>query len=356
MKKHQRLVAILGVNFVVLGVGIVMLELVFGAWLNPSGLNRLNLIKNRSFTYDVSGLYEMGSPVIKYTRDKYGLRGTYGDDPSRIDLLTVGGSTTDQRSVADGLTWQDVLLQQFASNGTLLVMANAGVDGQSTVGHIKNFDWWFPYIPDLKPKYILFYVGLNDFHVEGATDVLLQPSLFSKMKDNSALWHLVRTIRGVFKATRAQIGHQRIDFAALHWTEKPLQNNYDFLAPRLDAFEQRLLILVDKTRSFGSQPVFVTQPSRQYRITNTGIVGHTDVTTYEGHQINGVDYWHIMKQFNNVVEVVCRERHASFIDLAAEPAWEDADFYDFAHMTPPGARKVGIRLFEGLRPIVAAPE
>ena len=42
-------------------------------------------------------------------------------------------------------------------NGKDVYVVNAGVDGQSTVGHIKNFDWWFPNIPDLKVKYFLFY-------------------------------------------------------------------------------------------------------------------------------------------------------------------------------------------------------
>ena len=39
---------------------------------------------------------------------------------------------------------------------------------------------------------------------------------------------------------------------------------------------------------------------------------------------------------------------ATFIDLAAEPVWDDADFYDFEHMTPAGAAKVGRCLFDEL--------
>jgi hypothetical protein len=323
----------------------------------PGGLNRLNLIRGRTFTYDVSELYEYDPPIIKYTRDKYGLRGTYGDDPSRIDLLTVGGSTTDQHSVTDGLTWQDVLEKQFAAHGTTVVVANAGVDGQSAFGHIRDFDRWFPYIPNLKPKFILYYVGLNDFYIESdeySCDVLVHQTLLGTMKNNSALWHLFRTIRGAFKATRAQIGHRRIEFAALQWTNKPLQKSYDFVSPRLDAYAERLRILVNRTRHFGSQPILVTQPSRQYRVLKDGVQGRADVTGYEGRQINGVDYYYMMKEFNKVMETVCREQHAFFIDLAPESNWEDADFYDFAHMTPRGARKVGIHLFENLRPIITA--
>ena len=33
---------------------------------------------------------------------------------------------------------------------------------EASVGHIKNLKWWFPYVPDLHPKYILYYIGINE--------------------------------------------------------------------------------------------------------------------------------------------------------------------------------------------------
>jgi hypothetical protein len=357
MKRYNRIFGIFLVNLAVLGVGIVIIELLFGAWLNPINPNRLNLIKDRTLEYDISGLYETESPIIKYSRDKYGLRGAYSDDPSRIDLLTVGGSTTDQRYISDGSTWQDVLQKQFASVGTPIVVANAGVNGQSTVGHIKNFDWWFPSVPHLKPKYILFYIGLNDFYIDRDNsnyDPLVNPdrhSLFAAIREKSALWHLARTIRGAYMATGVLkiVDYGKVDFAMVQWTREPLQNDYVFMSSRLDAYAQRLRILVDRTRDFGSKPIFVTQPSRHYRLTKNGVQGRTNVITYEGRQINGVDHYHMLRQFNSVMEAVCRERQVFFIDLAAESEWEDGDFYNFGHMTPRGARKVGLYLFARLR-------
>jgi hypothetical protein len=360
MKPYRRALAIVAVNLAVLAVGIGILELRFGAWLNPLRLNRLNLVKARTLTFDVSGLYEGPSPLITYSRDQYGLRGTYGSDPARIDLLTVGGSTTDQRYLADGATWQDVLQEQFAAIGRPLMVANAGVDGQSTFGHIKNFDWWFPYIPHLKPKYILYNVGLNDFYVDVSPspyDDLVRPSLVATMKDNSALWHLVRTASGAYQAARVlKIGHRRIDFEAVQWTNEPLQDGYTFIAPRLDGYAARLRILVDRTRRLGSTPIFVSQPSRHFRRTPQGIQGRAELTPYAGRQINGVDRYYMMRLFIQVMEAVCRERNAAFIDLAADTDWTDHDFYDFNHTTPAGARKLGLRLFAKLRPIVGVAE
>jgi len=131
------------VNFTLLVIGILVAEIFFGNWFYPDNLNRLNIIRSRTVKYDIAGLYDSSSKAISITRDQYGLRGAF-QLPADIDILTVGGSTTDQRYITDGKTWQDVLQQKFESIGKNVKVANAGVDGQSTFGHIKNFDWWFP--------------------------------------------------------------------------------------------------------------------------------------------------------------------------------------------------------------------
>lgn len=360
MNRYKRAVGIFLVNLAVLGVGIVIVELVFGTWFNPNNLNRLNLIKDMTFSYDVSGLYETASPNIKYSRDRYGLRGVYGDDPSRINILTVGGSTTDQRYISDGLTWQDVLQSALASAGTPVVVANAGVDGQSTFGHIKDFDWWFPYVPHLKPRYVLFYIGLNDTYIDDDSEyddlVHIVPNpLIAAIKENSAVYHLLRTIRGSFRATAVlKIGHTKVDFTKVQWTGEALQQEYAFLSPRLDAFANRLRVLVDKTRKLGSEPIFVTQASRHFKRVENEIRGRADVMAFLfGRKINGVDYYHLIGRFNGVMATVAREKQVVFVDLAADWKGEDGDFYDWAHMTPRGARKVGLYLFENLRDVVS---
>jgi hypothetical protein len=39
------------------------------------------------------------------------------------------------------------------------------------------------------------------------------------------------------------------------------------------SYAERLRILVDRSRKFGSEPIFVTQPSRKYRLTMNGVEG-----------------------------------------------------------------------------------
>jgi len=354
MTRTKRALAILSANAVVLAFGIAVIELAFGAWLGTNKLNRLNLIRDCVLKYDVSAMYDVPNPIITYSRDRYGLRGSHAT-PSSIDILTVGGSTTDQRYIRDGETWQDVLQRRFEKAGRTVIVANAGVDGQSTFGHAMNFKWWFPNIPGLAPDYVLFYVGLNDFYIDVGDewDHLLGDdrsfSLSRTVSENSALWHLARTLRGMYRAEVQEIRHRSTDFQGVEWTPQALQNDYGFMKPRLDAYARRLRILSDMTQELGAKPIFVSQPSRKYRLTPQGIEGLDKVSSYGGHQVNGVDYCHMMKRLDRVTEAVSIEKGARFVDLASHADWDDADFYDFEHMTPQGAEKVGNLLYDALR-------
>jgi len=351
----KRLVAILLVNLILIGLGVIVLELIFGNWIRPDNLNKLNIIRSRTISYDITDLYDHPSNTITYSRDEYGLRGSF-EEPDEIDILTVGGSTTDQRYISDGQTWQDVIQYRFRSIGKNVVVANAGVDGQSTYGHIKNFDWWFPCIPNLKPKYILFYVGLNDFYNEGGSryDALVrnEKSFRQVLREKSAIYHAFRTLEGIYKARIVhEVGHiGSIDFSEMEWTTTPLQKDYDMLMDKqLSEYAERLTILIARTREFGSEPIFVTQPSRRYRFNEGSLKGTKTPLQYGGVLINGVDYYHMMRRLDSVTCSTSLEHNVMCIDMAKDNLWEDEDFYDFWHMTPTGAKKAGDYLFEGLK-------
>jgi len=354
MLKKRGIVSILLINLCFTVLGGTVLELIFGNWIHADNLNRLNIIRSRCIEYETRGLYDTAPTTSIYTRDQYGLRGSF-ERPSEIDILTVGGSTTDQRYITDGQTWQDVIQHRFQSIGKKVILANAGIDGQSTLGHIKNFEWWFPHIPNLKPRFVLFYVGLNDFyrdedrHYDSITD---QENGFLRnlLREKSAIYHLIRTLHGMYQAEVVYgIGHKRVDFSKVEWTTVPQQDSYDLLMDgRLKNYDRRLNILISRTQEFGSTSVFVTQPSRRYRIRNGRVEGVTDKLNNTA-PINGVDYYYIMKRFNEVAMSVSMRNGIVCLDMASETVWEDADFYDLSHMTPRGAHKVGDYLFERLK-------
>ena len=86
---------------------LFLLQLLFGDWLynNPWFNKHVVFISNKTFLTKLNNLYESDSDYINYSRDKYGLRGNY-NSIDNINILTIGGSTTDQRYITDSLTFQ----------------------------------------------------------------------------------------------------------------------------------------------------------------------------------------------------------------------------------------------------------
>lgn len=346
------------VNSLILLIGVVSLEMFFGGWLSKSPINRINIIRATKYIFNISKIYRRKDVYVYYTRDAYGLRGSY-TKPSSIDILSVGGSTTDQRYLDDKETWQYKLQQLFFSSGKKIVVANAGIDGQSTYGHIENFNRWFPHIPNLRPEYVLFYVGINDFYVNPKAypdKFILYPekkkNFILMIYENSALCHLYFKLRGIKMVFTHNISHRKVDFSNVSWTQQTMRDDYNkIMKKRLDAYYKRLNVLIDKTKEFGAIPIFITQPMRWYKLNNNIIVGSDEEIKYDDIVVNGMDYYYMMKKLNSVTMDVCRNKEGICIDLSdkSKAVWDDNDFYDYNHMTPKGAQKLAELLVEELK-------
>lgn len=154
------MIRIVPINLGIMAVLLIALELVFGTWFSGGhALYQFTQMRNRVIVRD--NPLPGGGDTITYTRDEYGFRGLQGP-VSDIDLVTVGGTTTDQRWIDDSETFQTALGGMFDAAGQRVSIVNAGIDGQSSFGHIQNFPSWFSRIPGLHPTYILYYVGIND--------------------------------------------------------------------------------------------------------------------------------------------------------------------------------------------------
>ena len=123
-------VRLLFFNFFFVLCGVVVLEIIFGNWFSPNRMNRLNLVRNTTYVQNIDGKYPSSSKMFRYSRDQYGLRGKYSA-LDKIDVLVVGGSTTDERVISDEKTWTSVLQDTLASEKEKFVVVNAGVSGQS---------------------------------------------------------------------------------------------------------------------------------------------------------------------------------------------------------------------------------
>jgi lysophospholipase L1-like esterase len=341
----RRTLKIVGVNLGVLLAAALIAELIFGAWLSDDPLDRVNIQRDIELRIDARGLYPEGT-VFTYRRDHWGFRGAPGIDPASIDVVTIGGSTTNQLYLPETATWQTILQARARELGSPLTIANAGLEGQTTIGMTFNLEAWFPFVPGLKPKYILAYVGLNDvFLGSSTTDTLSFLNLERRLKYNSALYRLGTVIRGTLQARAERIAHFPVDFAAAQWTDKPAYDDNRQARPEADpeGYRRRLVQLAHRIRDFGAEPVFVTQRRGDSFVKDHKLFG---VAAPSG--MNGVDHWRLLDAFNDVTVEVCEAERIKCIDLARHVAFEIGDFYDVVHTTPQGAEKVGRFIAEAL--------
>ena len=330
----------------------VIAELIFGNWIWGHDYGMLNIPRNVSRSFDTKELYASGGQT-HFTRDEHGLRGPY-DDVSQIDILTIGGSTTNQIYIDDRSTWQSVLRHRFNETKRKVTIVNAAVDGQSTRGHLKIFDEWFPNIPNLKAKYILAYVGINDVAVNGAAqyDSMINKDVARRIRhwisNNSALYNFYRILRGMFAAQNSDLVHgSGSPFDNSKWVRLQSVDDPTIIEqkriPDLNSYRRRLEALVEQIRVFGAEPILVTQPTAEFRIRNASVWNpeSTDGGPFLGGYLT-------ISQFNEVTLDVCRELGGVCIDLAHSVEFTDGDFYDRIHNTPKGTEKIGRYLFNQL--------
>ena len=96
-------------------------------------------------------------------------------------------------------------------------------------------------------------------------------------------------------------------------------------------------------------PICVSQTERKFKRVDGRLVGDAEVIRYDQASINGVDQYQLMHILNQAMLAECSAIGGIGIDLASELEFNDSDFYDFIHNTPPGAAKVGKYLYSKLK-------
>ncbi len=343
------------------GIIIFVFELKFGNWMENYNIEKLSIpYMNSTYKFSVKDLYPWDEDYVIYRRDKYGFRSKY-ESVEDIDILTIGGSTVDQIYISEGYTFQDVMQREFQNNGKSIDIVNAGIDGHSTVGHIIFFDYWFGQIPNFRPKYILVYVGGNDFYnvifserIKNFKNFRMQGSegqkgVINYIRLNSISYHFIRTIIG-FCITKNNF-HGYVSFDFQDWTDElVLENPEVLLKIGLQQYQERLFELSNKIINFGSKPIFVSHSARRsYDFVDGTLLGMKNFAAFDGHNINGTDYFKIMEIMHGITEKVAKDVDAIYLNLFEELSFDlNEDFYDPIHTTPKGSEKIGKYIFEQL--------
>ena len=360
---------VLMVNAAILAAGLVLLELAFGSWFSDAS-PLYSFIKPRN----VHKTYETpfpGQPEIStYTIDAYGLRGLdKGLDD--IFILTVGGSTTDQKYIDDNFTFEAWLQKYFRADGRDVDIVSAGIDGQSTYGHLKNFPYWFDKLPGFAPRYILYYVGINDFFtlaerqkfdaMEHGGSGAKAKRVLGYVKEKSALYAAGRIAASLLSPP--DVAHFRqgkpVAWTLDGWTMQGLARNYRTpeVERSLAQLHGRIVRLAEETGKAGAVPIFVTQRSVNWIEREGAIWGlksaaarrDADALTGLG-PLNGVDYYWLERLQAMTIIDACKASGGICIDMAGAIKIDHmADFYDPVHTTPSGSKRIGMFLYKKLK-------
>ncbi len=328
-------------NIVLIFIVLIIVDLFFGKWFSSNNYGNLliprnvyNIIDEPPYVHDKIGVY---------SRDKNGFRANdYSID--EINILVVGGSTTEERDVDDSLIWTKIFEKNLKKSKNYKVL-NAGIGGQTSFGHIKLFDLWFARFDNLKPQFILFYIGINDAlfmlesiknHgslIEGRSinftnrDNLQHISDVNKIiqyfKNNSVYHMIYLIIKGNLISRKYNLNYnnkameQNFSYAEEIKFDKNLTES-DF-NEYLILYEKNLNQLTNLSKNFSSKPIFITQKIAK-------------------------DHWlsEYVKIINMKTLSYSKKNNIKYINLESLNDLDDSKyFYDGIHTTPEGSKKIG---------------
>ena len=348
-----------------IGLGLLVLEILLRVY-NPLPFrargSRIVLPVHMRYRIDNEGAAKL-DPVTIHTKNSLGFRGPEppADFAGRLSLLTIGGSTTECFYLSDGRTWTDVMARELAASTPALWVNNAGLDGQSTYGHLVLLQ---QVVIGLHPKVAVFLVGANDIGLgqSNSYDAAMMPvgtasaRLKAMLVDHVEMLAFSQNLLRLARARRAGFGHFAIDPG----TREQLSMTADGVAailrqyePYLPAFRDRLLAIIALSRANGIEPVFVTQPALFGEAVDPFTGVSLSLIKVNGRG-NGAEEWRLLEMYNDVTREAASDSHVLLIDLARELPKDSRFFYDFLHFTNEGAARVGAIVAGGLRPRIGS--
>ena len=308
-------------------------------------------------------------PQIVVTTNSLGFRGPDppADFASYLTLIAVGGSTTESLYVSDGKTWPDLLGRALSANFSKVWMDNAGLDGHSTFGHKLLLD---QRIARLKPKVVLFLIGINDVGREDlkAADASVVAggaqsgrfgSLITWAARRSAIVATALNLQRFREARKLDRVHRHLE---IRWapvltpdrerSRALLQVHEERYVP---PYAERVRDLVNRARAYGIEPVLITQPALYGNVVDPEtkvFLGTLEVDHEQG--LHGALAWNLLELYNEEVREIGRERGVLVIDLARLLPKNSRLFYDFVHFNNDGSAAVAAIAYDALCPFLAS--
>jgi lysophospholipase L1-like esterase len=319
---------------------------------------RIILPVHQRYTFHNDGASKL-DPVTHHTKNALGFR---GPDPPRdfekhLTILTIGGSTTECLFLSDGKTWTDAVARRLAIGFPGIWVNNAGLDGQSTYGHLILLR---DFVVALHPTVAIFLVGANDVGLDAGNpyDNALVPgrtpwrTARTFLVEHSEIAQLAQNLARMARAKEAGFGHSQIDLTKLVLLEDEPDlgaATIRTLEPPLHGFGDRLTAIAELCRRNGIDPVFITQPGL-FGDALDPVTGVNLARIQVRGTANGKIWWRVQEMYNDVTRRVAADRQILLIDAARELPKDSRLFYDLVHFTNEGAVRLGELVAAHLEP------
>jgi hypothetical protein len=175
--------------------------------------DRIVLPVNKRYVFDNTAKFPAKLPqTTVHTKNILGFRGAPppANFADYLTIVTIGGSTTECFYLSDGRTWTDLLGARLSRNFPKLWINNAGMDGATTYRHLILLE---DYVVKLKPKLVLFLVGVNDVGVGEIHDKPREGfgGWLKAMTNQSEVYSLGLNIYRYFVARGRGLHHVEVD-------------------------------------------------------------------------------------------------------------------------------------------------
>ena len=349
MKKS--LTKIVLVNFLVFFVAILVVEIFFGHWFASHNfgpyMREHRLKKNPSVL-----LYDNSKYSYVYKRNYHGFRGDE-IDPSQIEAVIIGGSTTDERYKPYELTITSNLNSLLKKNGYNFKITNAGIEGQSTFGHIYNFKHWFPKLKNFSPKLYIFYIGINDYSFKPEQNNKKNKSLGDGHVKNS---EALEVFGDIFKSSSFFYDKMRMLKQKYYLTSKTHVYDHDAYLKTIKNFKYRnykeLLELYDVEKLKVKHKIIISNYLDRVKTLNDYVKKENSTAVFINQVLpNGNDLEKFFILNHSLIEY-CKDVNMNCIDLASKLNGKFNYWYDTVHTTGLGSKVIAEIVIDDLVKII----
>ena len=314
---------------------IILIEIFFGYWFKDENFG-IYMRKERKINWLTESTFFGNNYKFFYKRNYWGFRGEEFD-PKNVKIIFEGGSTGNQRYTPEDLTIVGLINKRFENENINLKIFNASTDGKSLNGYINDFEFWFPKVPNLKPEYVIFYLGINDrfindrYYLDHKISEMKIDRLKDYIKNNSFVVDKYKIIKNNyfpkntlsydFNDNSIYKDFKYIDFISAQKIHK--NKNDDDLA-LITKFQYKLDKLNSIIKKNNIKPIFITQVKFD---------GLKDKKLY---------------LINNELKNFSKVNDYFFIPIDELILMEINDFYDHVHTTPKGSSKIADIISENI--------